>query len=249
MKKTSTFILLFFIGLNIFAQSDFLSQQKKYSRVRTAIGEKEDIVNNDLKKHDIVLSQLNILIVAYKFENEFDIYIKSKTETEYKKLKTYKICSNSGELGPKRMQGDYQVPEGYYYIDRFNPYSNFYLSLGINYPNKSDRIKSSAKNLGGDIFIHGDCVTIGCIPLTDDKIKEIYLYAINARNNGQKQIPVYIFPFKMTNENFVKHSKNLNSESELIDFWINLKLGYDKFIKSPRELNLTIGESGNYKFQ
>ena len=52
-------------------------------------------------------------MVAYKLESEFEIFIKKRTETEYKKLKTFEICSNSGELEPKRKQGDCQVPEGY----------------------------------------------------------------------------------------------------------------------------------------
>jgi len=43
----------------------------------------------------------------------------------------------SGKLGPKRQQGDMQIPEGFYHISGFNPASNFYLSLRINYPNPS----------------------------------------------------------------------------------------------------------------
>lgn len=103
----------------------------------------------------------------------------------FRLIKDYQICSLSGELGPKRQQGDLQVPEGFYWIDRFNPASNFYLSLGINYPNQFDRILGKSGELGGDIFIHGGCVTIGCIPITDDKIKELYLIAVEAKSNGQ----------------------------------------------------------------
>ncbi len=55
-------------------------------------------------------------------------------------FKTYKVCALAGTLGPKRMEGDYQVPEGFYYINEFNPQSNYYLSLGINYPNESDKV-------------------------------------------------------------------------------------------------------------
>ncbi len=47
----------------------------------------------------------------------------------------------AGTLGPKTNAGsDYQVPEGFYYINEFNPKSSFHLSLGLNYPNASDRI-------------------------------------------------------------------------------------------------------------
>jgi murein L,D-transpeptidase YafK len=249
MKKILSILLLTFIALTITAQSDFLTEQKKYKRVRTAINDKEQLVLHKLKEKSIELGELNILILAYKYENEVEIFAKKKTELTYKKLATYSICSKSGQLGPKRKQGDYQVPEGFYFIDRFNPASSFHLSLGINYPNLSDKRKSNATNLGGDIFIHGSCVTIGCLPMTDDKIKEIYLYAINAKNNGQKRIPFYIFPFRMTKQKFKEYKAKYSNKTELIDFWINLKLGYDKFEKEKKELIVSVNKTGNYIIQ
>ena len=246
MKKILSILLLILIVSTLFAQSSFLNEQKRYSRVRTAILEKEEIIIDRLTKKNINIDEVNILIIAYKSESEIEIFIKRRTEQLYKKLTTYSVCSKSGKLGPKRKQGDYQVPEGFYFIDRFNPSSNFYLSLGINYPNLSDRRKSNAKNLGGDIFIHGSCVTIGCLPMTDDKIKEIYLYAINAKNNGQEKIPVYIFPFKMTEQKFKEYKSKYSGETELIDFWTNIKLGYDKFMKEKKELNISVDKTGNY---
>lgn len=191
-------LLITSVVLAFTLQSDFLSDQKRYKRVRTAIDEKSELLKSQLQKKDLELDNFHLLMVAYKASDEFELYVKENTSETYEHLKTYEICSKSGKLGPKRKQGDLQVPEGFYHIDRFNPYSNFYLSLGINYPNASDRIVSKASNLGGDIFIHGECVTIGCLPMTTDKIKEIYMYAVHARNNGQSQIPVYIFPYRMS---------------------------------------------------
>ena len=233
---------------SVFAQQDFLSQQKQYVRVKTAFAEKEQSIKENLNKKELTTDNIHILIVVYKAEKHLEIYAKKKNETEYKLITVYDICKSSGVLGPKRKYGDGQVPEGFYKIDRFNPASNFYLSLGINYPNQSDRKKSNASNLGSDIFIHGSCVTIGCMPMTDEKIKEIYLYAVFARNNGQNNIPVYIFPFRMTNINFQIY-KNMNiTNKELIDFWENLKIGYDKFVSEKKALNETVDKSGNYKF-
>jgi murein L,D-transpeptidase YafK len=149
-------------------------------------------------------------------------------------------------LGPKRKEGDGQVPEGFYHINVFNPSSNYYLSLGINYPNKADKINSNHKSLGGNIFIHGSCVTIGCLPMTDDLIKEIYLFAIYARNNGQTKIPVYIFPYKMSKAN---HQEHLKTASPLqMSFWENLKKGYDVFESKKQELAFTVNSKGEYIF-
>src|SRR6202012_3395384 len=93
---------------------------------------------------------------------------------EYKLIKTFRICAVPGSLGPKRAEGDHQMPEGYYFIEEFNYKSDYYLSLLLNYPNYSDKAMGSIVRLGGDIYIHGGCVTVGCMPMTNDGIKEIY---------------------------------------------------------------------------
>ena len=247
MKKVIFYIIVILnmINLTLFA-GDFLNDQKRYSRVRTAIKEKDELIKNTLKNNNIKLNELNILIIAYKQEDILEIYAKNKTDKAYKKIETYNIVSKSGVLGPKRMEGDLQVPEGFYYIDRFNPASSYYLSLGINYPNDSDRKKSDKPRLGGDIFIHGSTVTIGCMPITDDKIKEIYLYAVYAKDNGQNKIPVYIFPFKMNDSNFDYYKKQYNKS--LVDFWTNIKKGYDLFENNKKELNIKVDSNGNYVF-
>lgn len=224
---------------------NFLEEQKKFSRVRTAVQEKSHLITETIGKAGIATDAFHVLFVAYKDEDILEVYARHKSEKRHVKVATYAICARSGELGPKRMQGDAQVPEGFYHIDRFNPASNFYLSLGINYPNASDKARNKGVNPGGDIFIHGSCVTIGCLPMTDDKIKELYLYAVYARNNGQSQIPVYIFPFRMSKENMNKY----NTASESVKaFWRNLQQGYDAFQKNTETLQFEVTTTGEYLF-
>lgn len=245
MKWILTLLVLFTFPMMNVAQTDFLKEQKKFARFRTAVSEKQQLLENKLSEHQISMNNINLLLVAYKEEDLLEVYCKTKLETNYRELFSYSICSRSGQPGPKRKQGDAQVPEGFYYIDRFNPNSNFYLSLGLNYPNLSDRRKSPYSNLGGDIFIHGSCVTIGCLPMTDNFIKEIYFLAVNAKSNGQTHIPVYIFPFKMTPENMVKYKKEYKA---LGPFWENLKKGYDQFFESKKELKVRVAANGDYLY-
>lgn len=235
-------------SVSAFIIKDFIAEQKKYERVRTAYREKGQLVAAKLKENNIQPDQLNILIVAYKEEQKLELYAKQEIDISFKKISTYDICAISGQPGPKRMQGDKQVPEGFYFIDEFNPVSSFYLSLGINYPNASDKKKSNEQNPGGDIFIHGSCVTIGCIPMTDNKIKEIYLYAIQARQNGQLKIPVYFFPFIMTSQNMKDYKATYIRNEGLLRFWDNLKEGHDKFEIDKRELNIEVDGYGGYSF-
>lgn len=247
--KSAIVLIFSFLQICLMAQSDFIAEQKKFAHVKTAYMEKEAVVLQKLKTEQISPDKLNILLVAYKHEEELVLYAKNKQDIQYKKLITYPICASSGIPGPKRKQGDMQVPEGFYFVSDFNPMSSYYLSLGINYPNPADRKKSTAKDPGGAIIIHGNCVTIGCIPITDEKIKELYIYAIQSRQNGQMNIPVYIFPFKMTEANTMLFQGKYQSNKALLSFWENLGTGFTKFENDKKELKFSYDAKGNYIFR
>ena len=246
MKIITTLILV--IMTVLLAQSkSFKAEQKRFSRVRGAYTEKFDGVISLLKEKSIEISKLNVYLRAFKKEQVIELWGKNNSDDKYKLIKKYDICASSGELGPKRKQGDYQIPEGFYFIDRFNPYSNFHLSLGLNYPNKSDRILGIKGNLGGDIFIHGNCVTIGCMPITDDKIKELYLFCVEAKNNGQSKIPVTIFPAELSDRTFAKLSLKYHKDKAIIDLWIDLKKGYDTFNKTKKLPSIKFLSTGRHE--
>lgn len=234
--------------ISLFSAAFLTNCNPKEERVVAAYKEKNGLLTQTLQPLHLQLEDIHILIIAYKYEKELEIYVKKKDAKTYQKLITYPICASSGVLGPKRKEGDLQVPEGFYYIERFNPLSTYHLSLGLNYPNEADKLKSDAPKLGNDIFIHGECVTVGCLPMTNDKIKEIYLYALAAKENGQTQIPVYIFPFKFTPENIAKFQAEYAENKALSDFWGNLGDGYALFQQNLSALNVAVNEKGDYVF-
>jgi len=160
-------------------------------------------------------------------------------------LRTYRICARSGQLGPKRAQGDGQVPEGFYRIARFNPTSAFHLSLGLDYPNASDRARGRGGNLGGDIFIHGGCATIGCIPIQDAQIEEVYLVALEARAAGQAEIPVHVFPRRLGQGALEALGKE-SGDPALLAFWKELEPAYQTFEESRRPPRISVAKGGAY---
>lgn len=242
--KYFIYILIFVLNLSL------LSAQSTYSpkNVKAAFDEKKEYLIKLLAQKNLTFSNVQILITVIKNQKNVIIWAKNKDSLTFDSLTTYKICYLSGILGPKRKSGDMQVPEGFYYISYFNPYSSYYFSLKINYPNQSDLILGDKTNPGGDIFIHGNCVSIGCIPITDDKIKELYILSSFATINNQSKIPVYIFPFEMNSTNM----KTFTSKNEFIKnikFWGNLKQGYDLFVNTKKTLKYTINKKGEYIFK
>lgn len=225
-------LIILMIFLSSFQSSTFKESQLKYRRVQQAYKDKKSSMLSHLQNKQMDRDSLKIYLRAFKKEKQIELWGKNDSDTTYRLIKTYNVCRTSGKLGPKRQQGDLQIPEGFYHINRFNPYSNFYLSLGINYPNKSDAILGVKGNLGGDIFIHGACVTIGCLPITDEQIKELYIFCVEAKNNGQTKIPVTIFPSKLIDKEFKRLKDKYRSDSAKVGLWKDLKKAYDIFKKT-----------------
>jgi murein L,D-transpeptidase YafK len=248
----STLLILFTLVVaitSVVAQADFKTRQLTNSRVKEAYQEKGASVKKLFASKKIDITKADLFFRAFKREKILEVWAKPATAITYQLITTYPVCAISGNLGPKRMEGDYQIPEGFYYIDRFNPQSNFHLSLGINYPNASDRILGRPGKWGGDIFIHGSCVTVGCLPMTDDLIKEIYVMAVEAKANGQKQIPVHIFPAKLNEETIANLVQNLAADTTLADFWRSLQKGYLYFEQNRQLPAVSITGKGMYAYK
>jgi len=236
--------LFSFILLNSFNNyASFLDEQLKYSRVREAYQLKKPIIIEKLSSMELTTENVEVMIKAYKMERTVKLYVKKSSEKKWRLYDDYDFCSFSGDLGPKREEGDMQIPEGYYSINHFNPYSNFYLSLGVSYPNKADKLKSTARKKGGAIYMHGDCVTIGCIPITDDLIKEVFIMAVLGRDNGQPKIPLHIFPFEYSEP--VMRQASIQYPDHAV-FWNNLysiETQFDSTMVLPK---VGINSKGDY---
>ena len=167
-------------------------------------------------------SSAPVLVRTYKKEAELEIW-KMKSDGRYALLKTYPICRWSGQLGPKKVEGDMQVPEGFYTIEpgQMNPNSHYYLAFNVGYPNAYDRAYGRT---GGAVMVHGVCSSAGCFSMTDEQVADIYAIARDAFRGGQRQIQLQSYPFRMTAENMAKYRLDPN-----IAFWKELKNGSDHF--------------------
>jgi murein L,D-transpeptidase YafK len=144
------------------------------------------------------------------------------------------MCRWSGQLGPKKREGDMQVPEGFYTIapGQMNPNSHYYLAFNVGYPNAYDR---ALGRTGGSVMVHGVCSSAGCFSMTDEQIDDIYAIARDAFRGGQREIQMQSYPFHMTAENMAKYRLDPN-----IDFWKEIKVGADHFEVAKTEPSVLV---------
>lgn len=178
-----------------------------------------------------------VFIRAFKEEDQFEVFVRNRATGKFDLFRTYPIAAASGTLGPKLVEGDGQVPEGFYAVppEAMKPDSQFHLSFNIGFPNEYDR---AHQRTGTVIMVHGNHVSIGCLAMTDEKIEEIYTLCAAALDGGQPYFRVHIFPFRMTDERMQKAAGDPNEA-----FWKNLKQGYDLFEKNhvPPDVSVVDG--------
>ncbi len=226
--------LIFAVALSpVGAPAGFAQRQSAAPRVRQARINKQATIEKLFADAGISYPARSLYLRAFKYERQLEVWAADGTGP-MKHIVTYPVCSSSGELGPKRRRGDLQVPEGFYTVNRFNAWSNFHLSMGINYPNRSDRRLGYRPNLGGDIFIHGDCVTIGCIPIEDEGIEELYIMALDTFL-AAGAVPMHIFPARMDEDGMRSLHAVAAANPALRAFWASLRPVY-QFFEEHRQL-------------
>jgi len=115
----------------------------------------------------------SLTLVGFKEERQLDVWVSGRRPYL---LARYPILAASGGAGPKRREGDLQVPEGAYRLTALNPLSRFHLSIRVDYPNAEDlrNLGAPHSELGGDIYIHGSRVSVGCLAIGDQAIEELF---------------------------------------------------------------------------
>ncbi len=230
---------------SIWSGGELVSEQKNFSRVRAARQNRAENIDSLFAGFDYPAKSF---LRAFKLEQQLELWAYSDSAPGYVRIKTYPFTAYCGDLGPKRKQGDMQIPEGFYRITDFNPASSFHLSMGINYPNRSDRIIGDQANPGGDIRIHGSDVTIGCIPIGDNAIEELYIILLDSRDAGH-EVPVHIFPCRFADSVYVDILNEYSSQdSTLKAFWENLRMGFEFFEDSGEPPKISIDSKGRYVF-
>ena len=189
---------------------------------------------------------------AYKLERRLEVWARAAGEPAppFVLVAAFPILGLSGTPGPKRREGDLQVPEGFYRVDRFNPHSRFYLSLGLDYPNASDRrLAPDPDRPGADIFLHGGERSRGCLALGDDAMARLYLAALDTVRFCGRAITVHLFPCQMDKPTWIDTLAPWHAENpSLSPFWQTLAEGCRAFERSRQLPHVRVGADGGYHF-
>ncbi|WP_208433647.1 L,D-transpeptidase family protein [Bartonella taylorii] len=163
-----------------------------------------------------------IMMRFFKEENIAEVWKQSRSGP-FVLMARYGICKWSGQLGPKYKEGDFQTPEGFYTVsaNQMNPYSKYYLSFNIGFPNLYDQVHGRT---GSNLMVHGSCFSAGCYSMSDKNMAQIYAFARDAFRGGQREFQLQAFPFRMTDANMTRHRDDPHYQ-----FWVMLKEGYDFF--------------------
>lgn len=162
-----------------------------------------------------------VFIRIFKAESELEVWM--RRGATFTLFATYPICHWAGTIGPKLREGDRQNPEGFYSVGarQLHRAGRWPSSLNIGFPNSYDKANGRT---GSWILVHGGCSSIGCYAMTNAVMAEIFALTEQALRAGQGRIDVHVFPFRMSDTNLARHAA-----SPWIDFWRNLKEGYDAF--------------------
>jgi hypothetical protein len=214
--------------------SDDGSEQWELDNLKDASGR---VIGKQVNKGNINLGQLQLWI--------------RNSKGTYVLLKAYPIQDYGGPLGPKVRQGDFQTPEGFYKVTDLKP-GELVDAIGLDFPNTYDRKhrRAGVSNLGGNILIHGENVTVGCLAMGND-IKEIYsIVAATKRANPSSEIGVDIYPFPLTDANLAKVPPPPPGVSfDFKAFWKKMQPGYLAFQQTHLPPTITYDQNGDYIVQ
>lgn len=214
-------------------------------RVKVAYETAYPTLQAQLKQQHIHIDSVEIYLRAFKRQEELQLWAKNCTDSTFRYIKSYDFCTFSGNLGPKRKEGDKQIPEGFYYIKQFMEDSPYFLSLVLNYPNSADKVQGDKENPGSDIHIHGDCISTGCISIQEE-IKELYTLCREARKHGQAFIEVHIFPCDFAQASTYDLIAQNKAFERYRPFWESLEKAFCFFEKNKQIPDFRIDREGRY---
>jgi murein L,D-transpeptidase YafK len=72
--------------------------------------------------------------------------------------------------------------------------------------------------------------------------------AVEARNNGQENIPIHLFPSRLSSDGMNQLRNTYASSQDLLSFWENLQDVYEDFETTKKVKRVHVNTKGKYFF-
>jgi murein L,D-transpeptidase YafK len=218
---------------------------------------------DSIKMKGLSFRQVEVFVQVFKREEEVNVFARrAGSEDSFERLKTFHVtCSpftyeeaSLDKAGPKTIQNDGKVPEGCYLLTWQNRWSLYHISYNVSYPNPGDINRTAAwdegSNSGKEIFLHGNRVSVGCIPVGDAGIEEIALLLNGSYRESTSHGRIHIFPCRFgVEENEKALQRYAKERPELGAFWDSLRPIYAYFKKHKKPPDFHFDENGYYQLQ
>ncbi len=181
-----------------------------------------EVVKQLFSDAGVAFPATEMLFRVFKKEGKLEVWANDEKGAPLKPIATYGICRISGDIGPKRHEGDRQVPEGFYTIPHIETATSYHLAMAVSYPNPYDEAESRY-DPGGQILVHGSCVSIGCISMSDERIEELWTMAAPLYK-AHHQIALHIFPTRAMKELLADPD-----QADHASFWRMIEPTWEKF--------------------
>ena len=198
------------------------------SKVRKYSPKAEARLTPYFEKANVSYPPKKLALLTFKKEQDMELWAKDDA-SRWSLVKKYPLTANSGTAGPKLHLGDYQIPEGVYRISFLDPYSHYHLSMMLNYPNAFDRNhahRDRRKQLGDNIFIHGNHLSAGCLAVGDKAIEELFVVISKV---GKRNTEVIIAPNDIRHHHIAAKSRKHQQPRWLPELYAKIRKALQKF--------------------
>jgi murein L,D-transpeptidase YafK len=108
-----SFVLL---GILVVFGSNGIAQNGLTKKEQLAFDKREKHLKKQFEEAALSWPAKQLYIRSFKQDGQLEIWVRNAMSEPFSLFKIYNVCALSGKLGPKRREGDLQVPEGIYHL-------------------------------------------------------------------------------------------------------------------------------------
>ncbi|HNF43787.1 MAG TPA: hypothetical protein PLT49_08965, partial [Ferruginibacter sp.] len=87
-------------GASVYAQTAFNDNPKNNYRLGGTFNKLEDSLKKQFEEKKLAWPPQSLYIRSFKYDRQLEVWVKNSPNESYRLFKTYKVCMQSGTMGP-----------------------------------------------------------------------------------------------------------------------------------------------------